>query len=163
MASKSQLLIAALQDAGYKPRGYSGRGMYGKECVAVSTDSPFAIGAAIVDIDVPEPQQDQLGKRFIFYWPSYPWVEPKITKRIDAKVEGTVNDLYCRSRRSRSQDRREAHRHHPTRLRDSRRHPTRIRYTARVGQRSTSRREHSETVSLESGPIERATRCHQRM
>jgi hypothetical protein len=68
-----QGLIAALHDAGYEPRSYSGRGMNGKQCVGVSATSAFGIGAALEDITAPEPCQDQLGKRYIFYWPAYEW------------------------------------------------------------------------------------------
>lgn len=77
MATKSELLIAALQDAGLKPRSYSGRGMNGEECIGVSAESAYSIGAAIQDVGAPEPKQDQLGKRYIFYWPSYPWPVPE--------------------------------------------------------------------------------------
>ena len=74
----SRLLIAALEDAGYEPRSYSGgRGMYSASCVGVSADSAYGLGAALQDINAPEPCQDSLGKRYIFYWPMYPWPEDR--------------------------------------------------------------------------------------
>lgn len=74
-------LIAALQDAGLRPRSYSGRGMFGKECVGVSADSAFDVFNALktacargtIDAHIEEPEQDQLGKRSIFYWPKLAW------------------------------------------------------------------------------------------
>lgn len=68
-------LIAALQDAGLKPRSYSGRAMYGKSCVGVAADSAFEIGEALkaAKIMAGQPDEDQLGKRRIFYWPAIEW------------------------------------------------------------------------------------------
>jgi hypothetical protein len=41
-------LIEALEDAGYEPRSYSGRGMYGRECVGVVTSgASFRLGAEV--------------------------------------------------------------------------------------------------------------------
>lgn len=43
-------LIEILEDAGYEPQSYSGRGMYGKECVGVVVESGrggFRLGAEL--------------------------------------------------------------------------------------------------------------------
>lgn len=79
---ESKALITALEDAGYEPRSYSGRGMYGKECVAISGEDVSAWDVARAlwfnnldeeDMDVPEPRQDQMGLGTVLYWPSYRW------------------------------------------------------------------------------------------
>ena len=46
----AKLLIEVLQGAGYEPRSYSGRGMYGRQCVGVTlgrTASEFGLGVAV--------------------------------------------------------------------------------------------------------------------
>ena len=82
--------LDALEQAGYEPRSYSGRGMYGKQCVSVSGDNVSAWDIAYAlwynnldedDLDVPEPHQDQLGLGIVLYWPSYEW--PKDRKDHD--------------------------------------------------------------------------------
>lgn len=75
-----QNFIEALEDSGFEPRKYSGRGMFGKECVAVSGKdvSEWEVARAlsyIEDFDIPEPRQDQLGLGIVLYWPSYEWPE----------------------------------------------------------------------------------------
>ena len=72
---QSEELIMILQESGLKPRSYGGRGMGDRECVGVSADSAFEIGRALAETDFAEdePDQDTLGRRYIFYWPSYPW------------------------------------------------------------------------------------------
>ncbi|CAN5951018.1 unnamed protein product [Sphagnum jensenii] len=78
--------IDVLEEAGYEPKSYSGRGMYGKQCVSVSGDredgfSGWEIARALWfnnydgedDLDVPEPHQDSLGRGTVLYWPSYEW------------------------------------------------------------------------------------------
>lgn len=79
--------IEALQDAGYDPKSYSGRGMYGKCCVSVSDNE--STRNLVWDIakelfnerwdgefdNIPEPRQDQLGLGIVLYWPEYEWPE----------------------------------------------------------------------------------------
>lgn len=76
MSINSRKLIAALRDAGYKPRSYSGRGMYGQECVGVNLSSShdlFLLAREIHDtvdeMDLGEPETDGMGKGIIAYWP----------------------------------------------------------------------------------------------
>ena len=81
----SKALIEALEESGYQPKPYSGRGMYGKQCVSISGDrddnvSPWEVARCLWfnnieddDLDVPEPHQDQLGLGIVLYWPSYEW------------------------------------------------------------------------------------------
>lgn len=73
--SKSEKLIEALESAGYSPRAYSGRGMYGDECVTVSGN----IGERELGIQIGEGfgpyRTDSLGKGIAVYWPSHKWPE----------------------------------------------------------------------------------------
>ncbi len=76
-----QKLIDALEDAGYAPRAYSGRGMFGKRCVSISEVRVSAWDVAVAlftgndldPTDIPEPRQDSLGLGIVLYWPSYEW------------------------------------------------------------------------------------------
>lgn len=77
-------LIEALESEGYDPSSYSGRGMYGKSCVAVRNVTVWEIAKTLFTEeydgefdDLPEPQQDQLGRGIVLYWPSYAWPEDK--------------------------------------------------------------------------------------
>ena len=77
--------IEALEDAGYEPKSYSGRGMYGKSCVSVSGDEDERVSAWEIAkslwwnapdgeaMDIPEPRQDSLGLGIVLYWPSFEW------------------------------------------------------------------------------------------
>jgi hypothetical protein len=73
-----------LEDSGYAPEPYSGRGMYGEECVSLQDDdlSVWEIARCLWlnnfdrdDLDIPEPKQDSLGLGIVLYWPSYVWPE----------------------------------------------------------------------------------------
>ena len=81
---KVKKFIEALEDAGYDPKPYSGRGMFGKQCVSVSEEDVTAWDIAhglwyLVPedehLDVPEPRQDSMGLGIVLYWPSYEWPE----------------------------------------------------------------------------------------
>jgi hypothetical protein len=75
MSSDFENMLQELYDTGdcepYE-RGYSGRGMYGKECYAVRCDNLsrglYACGA----VGLPIPQTDSLGRSYVLYWPSMP-------------------------------------------------------------------------------------------
>lgn len=83
--------IEALEDAGYEPKSYSGRGMFGKCCVSVSSGgedenvSAWDVARSLWfnnfdedDLDIPEPRQDQLGLGIVLYWPSYEWPKDEL-------------------------------------------------------------------------------------
>ena len=77
---KSKELIDKLLDIGLCPRSYSGRSMYGRECVAVvlSRDEGWsswniAMELANSDFDPGEPNEDAMGLGTVLYWPSYTW------------------------------------------------------------------------------------------
>lgn len=60
-------LTTALINEGLDPRAYSGRGMFGKECVGVSVDHPG-------EYTLPKGyRMDTLGLGYIVYWPSVKW------------------------------------------------------------------------------------------
>ena len=77
--------LNALEEAGYEPKAYSGRGMYGKKCVSITGDEEERISAWEVaralwfnnldqdDLDVPAPRQDSMGLGIVLYWPGYEW------------------------------------------------------------------------------------------
>lgn len=81
----SKRLIELLKALNIKPRSYSGRGMYGVECVGVELDSiasGFSIGAALAmeaepdereDLTEMDPEWDALGLEVILYFPRYLW------------------------------------------------------------------------------------------
>lgn len=60
-------LMQALRAEGLEPQSYSGRGMFGRECVAACVDHPG-------DHELPRGWvQDQLGLGCIVYWPQVAW------------------------------------------------------------------------------------------
>lgn len=62
-------IINLIEAAGYEPRSYSGRGMYGKQCLGV--DLPKI--AHLVKLGgVPLPTTDSMGLGIIAYWPNVP-------------------------------------------------------------------------------------------
>jgi hypothetical protein len=74
-----------LKEADLKPRGYSGRGMNGMECVAVSADTLLDGLAAIVEASgdvetaahlVREASFETLGRKTIIFWSELEW-EPE--------------------------------------------------------------------------------------
>lgn len=71
----AQRLLDALYTHNWEPRAYSGRGMFGKQCIAVSLTGESQLWqlARTVPIDVDAPHTDQLGKGLIAYWPNYEW------------------------------------------------------------------------------------------
>lgn len=86
---RAKKLAELIQDAGYGVRSYSGRGMYGKECLAVGggdVPDPLSLFAEILDTCEPEDveivteamrdaRQDSLGRGTITYWSRLPWAE----------------------------------------------------------------------------------------
>lgn len=76
-------LIEALNTAGLKIRRYSGRGMYGKECVAVSDDRRLQeILADLVEAygdnlecaeAIRAARTDNMGLGIVVYWPHVAW------------------------------------------------------------------------------------------
>jgi hypothetical protein len=80
----SQQIVEALENAGYEPHAYSGRGMYGRQCVAVDVEylgDGFALGFALGadhQASPGTPDSDAMGKGFVLYWPNLEW--PKETR-----------------------------------------------------------------------------------
>lgn len=86
MAITSERLIELIENAGYEARSYSGRAMYGEQCVALVTDDPEVyVGAQIVlSADDESEQQkaaqamrgartDSMGLSTVIYFPRFPW------------------------------------------------------------------------------------------
>lgn len=82
----SNELIQLIEDAGYEAQSYSGRGMYGKECVGVDVDDDTEFAVDVMATAEPEDKEtvrallkassvDQLGKGYIVYFPRLAWEE----------------------------------------------------------------------------------------
>ncbi len=84
---KRNTLVDILSNIGYEPRSYSGRGMYGSECVAVSCEDSMELLFEVIEIlyydyddnfisvlDVLRRfRTDELGLNEIIYWPGIKW------------------------------------------------------------------------------------------
>lgn len=82
-------IFTAIEDAGYEPREYSGRGMYGRQCLGVTCERPAGFMVALFatmcenadDVDeirevaeaLQDPSEDAMGRDAIIYWPSIRW------------------------------------------------------------------------------------------
>lgn len=79
------LMLQTLMDAGYEPRAYSGRGMYGRQCISVTTgERVHSVLADIIacceDVDAASDMirgasTDNMGLDHVIYWPSVTWPE----------------------------------------------------------------------------------------
>jgi hypothetical protein len=79
--ARKQALFESIQNAGHDPAPYSGRGMYGKECLSFVTDSdPFRGLADIIEVMNGLPateiaaivrgvKSDNMGLGTVLYWP----------------------------------------------------------------------------------------------
>lgn len=82
-------LTEALRTVDLEPQSYSGRGMYGRQCVSVKGSSQKDLISRIVMCGL-EPEQvgqliqmshaDSLGLGVVIYWPSIEWIKPQIEK-----------------------------------------------------------------------------------
>jgi hypothetical protein len=68
--------------AGYEARSYSGRGMYGKECVGVTCDNQADLLFDMMDHasrtqikQLKGCMTDSMGRSIIVYWPNIEWSE----------------------------------------------------------------------------------------
>lgn len=92
-----EILESALLNEGLGDiRPYSGRGMYGKQCVAVSGDflNPFRLALMIVAYrhnfpiyDIPVPDVDSCGRGIVIYWPQVEWPEDRIERAEEEEDE----------------------------------------------------------------------------
>lgn len=92
-------LQSILEEAGLKPRAYSGRGMYGKQCLGVVLDNAGDLFACVLEFMEPEIDglptdrsvligafrgtaafrgmaTDSMGRDLIFYFPDIPYLDP---------------------------------------------------------------------------------------
>jgi hypothetical protein len=75
MSPTAEQLKAAITQGGFKPRTYSGRGMFGVHCVGVNLDSSgelLSLGVALgkAGVDVGTPLLDSMGLGVVAYWPA---------------------------------------------------------------------------------------------
>jgi hypothetical protein len=81
-------VMYATPDLGLSVQSYSGRGMFGKHCLAVTTPQDFSeigLGAALMiyagdnDFEMADlllqTQRDQMGLGAVLYWPAVPYME----------------------------------------------------------------------------------------
>ena len=82
--SPLQLGLEELKENGYEYRihSYSGRGMFGKSCLAIAGDfDPIEIGfylgktPVMENEDFPPVKEDQMGRGILLYWPRVKYVE----------------------------------------------------------------------------------------
>lgn len=78
----AQQLKKIINDAGYEARSYSGRGMYGKECVGVTCDNQVDLIFDMMDHasrnqikELKGCKTDSMGRSIIVYWPNVAWSE----------------------------------------------------------------------------------------
>lgn len=102
---QAKKLIEAIRNAGYEPRSYSGRGMYGRSCVGVTVErgtSAFTVGIHVAEqlgenayeaarLDT---AQDSLGLDTILYFPMLDWPKdvPDSDEDDDLDDEDDFND-----------------------------------------------------------------------
>lgn len=81
----ARTLIDAIEAAGYEARDYSGRGMFGKDCVGLTVPQggAFKAGAAVAaqldeegrgELAELSCSSDAMGRDVIVYFPGVPWV-----------------------------------------------------------------------------------------
>lgn len=67
-----------LENEGYETRAYSGRGMYGRECLAITVRNPIQVAqdigwkaARTPESDFPQQvRTDSMGLDYVIYWPN---------------------------------------------------------------------------------------------
>ena len=61
-------------DPHFEPKPYSGRGMFGKQCVSIHSDGSQWGEACFREIrGLPSYHSDSLGKGYVYYWPDHEW------------------------------------------------------------------------------------------
>ena len=68
-------LTDALEDGGFNPEPYSGRCMFGVQCVSIIIESEAELWELAYDladqgIKIPAPRLDNMGRQLVAYWPS---------------------------------------------------------------------------------------------
>jgi hypothetical protein len=89
-----ELFLNAIEEAGYSPRTYSGRAMYGKQCVGVplerwQSDIDFVLDVieAMHGVEglssrvMRDSRSDSMGRGSILYWPTMRWPEGRDAKK----------------------------------------------------------------------------------
>lgn len=80
---KPDILRELLEEAGFDPVSYSGRGMYGKKCIGIEVNSTenamldlgySAANSSVTSERIAKPHVDNMGRDFIVYWPNVEWL-----------------------------------------------------------------------------------------
>lgn len=61
------------REIGEQAQPYSGRGMFGRECWAISCRDTDNVISYRREYNLPKPHIDNLGKGYIVYWPEIPY------------------------------------------------------------------------------------------
>jgi hypothetical protein len=80
----TQDLIDALENSGYEWRAYSGRGMYGAQCVGVIVEDDsilWQMARDLIDIEIAAPRTDSMGRDIILYWPRFKIVDDAVSAK----------------------------------------------------------------------------------
>ena len=75
---KKRALQLALEAMGAEPYSYSGRSMYGRECVGVTVDYPEVVkewAKTAPALGRARSLSDNMGKKYVVYFPSVPFVQ----------------------------------------------------------------------------------------
>lgn len=70
--TNSAKVLKKLRDNDYEPRSYSGRAMYGKECIGLSLPDRHGLDN-LKKLVGSMPRMDSLGMGIIVYWPEFEW------------------------------------------------------------------------------------------
>lgn len=97
-----------LEDLGYDTRSYSGRSMYGKECLAITVEDitkaiweiAYALGSenALAEDhheEIPQPKGirwDSMGLQYVIYWPNVPYTSDEIISSIEEDGDGEAEE-----------------------------------------------------------------------
>jgi hypothetical protein len=81
MALDARELIGVLEAEGFYPEPYSGRAMFGQECVSIQLEDEgrlwdLANRLGRNGVKISAPRLDSLGRDIVAYWPSAEWVAP---------------------------------------------------------------------------------------
>jgi len=64
--AKQKIVQASSKDGRHLREEYSGRGMFGKTCLAIDCDDPNDV---IAEVGVKNAKIDNMGKKWVVYWP----------------------------------------------------------------------------------------------
>lgn len=70
MKIELQKLTEVAAEVGGRVRTYSGRGMYGRECLSIYCDNATTCIEAAAHHGIRSSRQDSMGREYVVYWPA---------------------------------------------------------------------------------------------